>query len=55
MVRRLFSRLGWVPGRGNYLNYAIEQEELKLRGAGAQPFEPPPAIYGGPRRAFRGN
>ena len=31
----------------NYLNYAIEQEEARLKEVGVQkPFEPPPAIYG---------
>ena len=32
----------------NYLNFAIEQEENKLRRTGAQPFVPPAAIYGAP-------
>jgi hypothetical protein len=32
----------------NYLNFAIEQEETKLKQEGAEPFELPPAIYGAP-------
>ena len=35
----------------NYINYAIEQEENKIAGAGAKPFVPPPAIYGTPAPA----
>ena len=31
----------------NYLNYAIEQEEVKLQASGAKPFEPPLPPYAG--------
>ena len=36
----------------NYLNYAIEQEEVRLRAAGRTPFVPAPVVPGGTTNSF---